>query len=345
VRSAVTAGEPNTRRGALVALEQLRAEARSGTVPSRQSLGEYLRRWLADTAAPSISANTRRGYEDAIAHFEPIADVPLRELTAEHIEAACSRMATRRGMTASPASPKTVRNAQLMLRRALSIAEQRGHVTRNVARQVPLRRVPQAEVDALTAPRARAILAAVAGDRYEAAFALAMVGLRASEILGLAWDDVDLDSATVRVRYQLVGSGRTAARAQLKTRASRATMPLPAFVVERLRAHLEAQRSERPVAPIDGGLVFVTPAGLAVNGSWLTKHFQALLADAGLQRMRLHDLRHGAATLLVGAGVHPRVAQQLLRHASSRTTMEVYSHVSGAQEREAVDVLERVIGG
>lgn len=59
--------------------------------------------------------------------------------------------------------------------------------------------------------------------------------------------------------------------------------------------------------------------------------------------MRLHDLRHGAASLLVGAGVHPRIAQELLRHASSKTTMEIYSHVSAAQQREAAEVLQRTI--
>jgi integrase len=59
--------------------------------------------------------------------------------------------------------------------------------------------------------------------------------------------------------------------------------------------------------------------------------------------MRLHDLRHGAASLLVGAGVHPRIAQELLRHASSKTTMEIHSHVSAAQQREAVDVLQRAL--
>lgn len=123
-------------------------------------------------------------------------------------------------------------------------------------------------------------------------------------------------------------------------------MPLPPFVVERLVAHRARQDAERPVAVLrdeDRGLLFVTPSGYAVNGSWLTKHFQALLAEAGLPRMRLHDLRHGAASLLVGAGVHPRIAQQLLRHASSRTTMDVYAHVSAAQEREAADVLQRVL--
>ncbi len=111
----------------------------------------------------------------------------------------------------------------------------------------------------------------------------------------------------------------------------------------RLRSHLERQRQERPDEAPDGGLVFVTERGYAVNGSWLTKHFQALLERAGLPRMRLHDLRHGAASLLVGAGVHPRIAQELLRHASSKTTMEIYSHVSAAQQREAVEVLQRAL--
>ena len=59
----------------------------------------------------------------------------------------------------------------------------------------------------------------------------------------------------------------------------------------------------------------------------------------------LHDLRHGAATLLLDAGVHPRVALQLLRHASSKTTTEIYSHVSTAQERQAAEVLEAALVG
>jgi site-specific recombinase XerD len=113
--------------------------------------------------------------------------------------------------------------------------------------------------------------------------------------------------------------------------------------VARLRSHLERQQQERPDEAPSNGLVFVTERGYGVNGSWLTKHFQALLERAGLPRMRLHDLRHGAASLLVGAGVHPRIAQELLRHASSKTTMEIYSHVSAAQQREAVEVLQRAL--
>lgn len=122
---------------------------------------------------------------------------------------------------------------------------------------------------------------------------------------------------------------------------------MPAFVTTRLVAHHATQLRERAAAgmPAEEGLVFVAPRGLAVSVSVLAKHFQGLLEAAELPKMRLHDLRHGAATLLVGAGVHPRVAQQPLRHASPKTTTEIYSHVTAAQERQAAEVIETTLVG
>lgn len=326
------------------ALAELRDEHAGGKSLTTLSLGAYLRRWLDESARPTISANTFRGYDDVLTHHvAPIADIPLRRLSAEDIEWALGRMTTHhRGSTVvKAASPKTIRNAQLMLRRALGQAEQRGHVVRNVARQVPLRRVPRQSREAMTPAIAHQVLEAVAGDPYEAAFALAMLGLRSAEVLGLARSDVRLeDPPSVNVRRQLVGSGRSARLAQLKTAASAAPVPLPPFVASRLRRHLATQ----PVG-LDDGLVFVSQAGLAVNATWLTQRFARLVVAAGLPRMTLHSLRHGAATLLVGAGAHPRVAQELLRHASSKTTLEIYSHVSAGQQREAVELLEKAVAG
>lgn len=287
-------------------LEELKADRRAGLDLTRLSLGDYLRRWLDESAGPTVSGNTLRGYTDALVHLTPIAGVPITAVTAEDIEACCNRTVThRRNATQQPASAKTVRNVQVMLRRALAQAELRGHVRRNVAKLVPLRRVPRSSVAALTPAAARQILEAIQGDRLEAAYGLAFVGLRASEILGLARSDVDLDAATLTVRYQLSGSGRGAARVETKTAASSATIPLPHFVLDRLRAHIAGAVATRPVPPLDDYLLFVSEKGLAVNGSWFTKHFQALLQAAGLPRMRLHDMRHGAASLLVDAGAHP----------------------------------------
>ena len=139
--------------------------------------------------------------------------------------------------------------------------------------------------------------------------ALALVGLRSSEILGLARSDLDLVNGTVTIEHQVSGSGRKAVLVQTKTASSAATVPLPHFVAERLRDHLAKQDAERPIVPLGDSLVFVTEHGLAINGSWFPKHFQALLLRAGLPTMRLHDMRHGAASLLVDAGAHPRIAQ------------------------------------
>jgi len=329
-------------------LEQLKADRRAGLDLSMLSLGDYLRQWLDESARPTVSANTLRGYVDMLIHLQPIADIPLTRLTAEDIERCCNAMVTHRvgARVHGRASAKTVRNVQVMLRRALGQAELRGHIRRNPAKLVTLRRVARSNVEALTPDRARSILAAIAGDRLEAAYALAFMGLRSSEILGIARSDLDLDHLAVTVRYQISGSGRRAIRVETKTAASAATIALPPFVVDRLRAHLAQQDAERPVVPFGDSLVFVTQSGVGINGSWFTKHFQSLLIRAGLPKMRLHDMRHGAASLLVDAGAHPRVAQELLRHSpGSRVTMERYAHVTARQQREAADLLQIAVAG
>jgi len=290
----------HSRDAAKAALVELQAELEQPA--STMTLGAYLRRWLDESAKPSIRPNTYRGYDVIVrTHVAHIAHVPLNVLSPEHIEAALNAM---------DGAPKTVRNAQLMLRRALRVAEERGYLRRNPARLVPLRKVPRPNETALTAVAAQAIRAAVAGDRYAAAVDLALCGLRSGEVLGLAWEDVDLAGATVTVRYALARRDGRYVRDDVKSAASAAMVPLPAFVVASLTAHETCQREERIAAgrPTERGLVFVTPSGRPVNGSWLTKHFQSLLRVVGLPSMRFHGLRHGTATLLAAAGVHPRVA-------------------------------------
>ncbi len=299
-----------TRVEARVALDGLLA----GRNVSKRSLGDYLREWLRDTA--SVSPNTRRGYEDVIAHFAPIAEVRLGDLTAEDVERCLRGMTARRKgqQVATLSSAKSRRNALAMLRRALSVALRRGHVRENVALLVDMPRVRTVPRAALTPERAQAILEAVRGDRYEAAYALGLVGLRASEILGLSWGAFDERAGVIHVREQLAGSGRSGHLVPLKTAASAAPIPLPGFVVRRLVEHRERQRAERPFVPLDDGLVFVTPAGLPVNGSWLTRHFQAMLERSGIPKMRLHDLRHGCA----GHGTRGWQAIRRLRGRSHR---------------------------
>lgn len=337
-----------TRTEAKALLAELLDDLRAGTSPSRLPLGSYLRSWLDETVRPSVRPNTIRGYEDAIAHLAPIAHIPLAELTAENVERTINRMEARRyrqKKDAEPASPKTQRNALVVLRAALAQAERRGHVRRNVAKDVPVPRVERHEPEAMTVEDAKAILEAVSGDRYEAAYILGLLSLRSGEVLGLAWSDVDEEAATLTIRYQLVGSGPTAARALPKTRRSARRIHLPPFALRALLEHRARQRLERIASgrSTEEGLIFVTERGYAVNGSWLTKHYQALLEAAGLPRSRRHDLRHGTASLLAALGVHPKVAADILGHTTERMTLGTYTHVTSDQQREAMERLGKAM--
>jgi integrase len=333
----------STKREAIAALDELKHERLTGLVPSRQSLGSYLRSWLEQTVRPTVTPNTARGYEDAIAHFDSIAHIALIDLRAEHIERACNAMRARRFVgrgkfvDLGPASPKTVRNAQLMLRTALEQAATRGHVRRNEARFVRLRAVHRVRADAITPELAAGVLRAIEGDRYEAAYALTMAGFRANEALGLARSDVDLDAGTVTIHHQLRGSGQKAEIAPTKTKASAEPVDLPEFVLRRVRDHIE--RTD-PVA-----LLFTTERGFAVNGSWFTKHFQAMLREAGLPRLTVQNLRAGASELLALMGAHPSVARDFLRHANVATTLTHYTRTSPGQRKEAARLLDQAIEG
>jgi integrase len=303
---------------------------------SKLALGTYLRAWL-DEREDRVAMNTARGYRFIIPHWQPIAHLALSDVTAEDVSA------TLRGMSLGP---RAQRNALGMLRTALGDAEKRGYLERNVSRYVKPPKLPRDERLALTPDDAKAVLAAMKGHRFEAAVALGLCGLRIGEVLGLSWDDVDLDdSPTITIRQQLAGSGKRAKLVPTKTDGSATVVPIPAFAARALKDHRVAQRAERIAAgkPTEEGLVFVTRYGWPVNQDVLRTAFHERLAAAGLPEMRFHDLRAGAATLLVAGGAAPRVAQALLRHTRASLTMELYARVSRAQEREAADMLDRII--
>jgi integrase len=171
------------------------------------------------------------------------------------------------------------------------------------------------------------------------------IGLRRGEALGLSWEDVNFDAGTLRVRRTLQRVDREYRLAEAKSETSHRTIALPAFALAALREHRTRQIEERLAAGpewTDWGLVFTTATGGPLDGSWVTRHFQKLVAEAGLPRQRFHDLRHGAASLLLAQGVHPRTVMALLGHSRVSITMELYSHVTAALQRDAADQMERL---
>jgi integrase len=180
---------------------------------------------------------------------------------------------------------------------------------------------------------------------------LALVtGLREGELLGLRWSDVDLDAATVTVRGSMQPDerGRRVIE-ETKTRSSRRLVVLPRLAVAALLGHRTVQARERLRAGPrwqELGLVFPNAVGRAIlPQNLLQRLLYPLLERAGLLRLRSHDLRHSAATLLLARGVHPKVVSELLEHAQIGITLDLYSHVSATMLRHAADAFDELFGG
>ena len=170
-------------------------------------------------------------------------------------------------------------------------------------------------------------------------------GLRQGEILGLRWQDVDLDGGTLAVTGSLQGARRSALTiGEPKSRHSRRSMALFPETVEALREHRTRQLEERlPAGSMwgDGDLVFPNDFGAYLSTTTLTRNLDGILRRAGLPDVRFHDLRHSAATDWLKNGMHPKVASERLGHASVGITLDLYSHVTPTMQREAVAEITR----
>ncbi|EQD49137.1 integrase family protein, partial [mine drainage metagenome] len=169
---------------------------------------------------------------------------------------------------------------------------------------------------------------------------LAVTGMRRGEACGLRWDDVDLEGGTLSIRVTRVVVGHEVVESLPKTAASARSIALDARTIQLLRSHAERQEERRRQlgpAYVDSGLVVTWEDGRPVHPSMVTKIFTREARAAGLAPIRLHDLRHSHATAGLEAGVPAKVMSERLGHSSVKTTLDIYSHVSPAIDREAAE--------
>lgn len=176
----------------------------------------------------------------------------------------------------------------------------------------------------------------------------AATGMRRSEILGLRWKAVDLDKGLVRVVDTLQRSRHRGLEfAEPKTDRSRRTIVLPPFAVEVLRRHLLDQKQRRLRAGSawhDADLMAEIGNGRPIDPGEFTRRFRRIAKDAGAPRVRLHDLRHAFATMLLASGVHPKIASEALGHSTVGITPDTYSHVLPNMQADAAAAIERALG-
>jgi integrase len=224
-----------------------------------------------------------------------------------------------------------------------------GLVPRNVARLVRPPRVPHAEMRTLTNEQARTLIDAAGGERLGALYVVALAsGARLGELLALRWQDVDTARSTIRITRTLTRTDQGVEIGETKTASSRRSVPLGRAAMAALQAHRIRQAEERlrtlgKAATHD--LVFGDEVGRPIDGTHVAHTFHGVLVRIGLPRIRFHDLRHTAATLLLEAGMHPRVVAERLGHSTPALVMNTYGHVTERMQTEATAILDRVLRG
>ncbi|MFD5258837.1 tyrosine-type recombinase/integrase [Streptomyces bobili] len=363
-----------TRKEALAKLtEKIAASNRGLPVPSAQgSVAAYLTYWLENVAVHHLRENTHTRYTACVNRYliPGLGKKKLAKLTAKDVRTWLNQLRTtcqcctrridaRRDQPCCCAigqccrkllSPLTLTYIHSVLKSALEHAVREEEILRNVARNVRTGTPRPRRFEPLTADEARRLLTTAQGHRLHALFELALhTGLRKGELLGLHWEDLDLDTGTAAIRRTLQRTS-TGGLTTLptKTRASERRIALPARCLQSLKYHREQQQRERDTAGTawrHSGYVFTIPQGGPIDPTNLTRTFTTLLRKVGLRRIRFHDLRHSTATLLLEQGVELVVIKELLGHAHIGVTATVYAHVRLRLQRDAIDTLSTALDG
>jgi integrase len=273
-------------------------------------------------------------------HISPaLGRIALKSLSAAHVQGFY------RDRLDSGLSPTTVQKIHAVLHKALDQAASWSLVPRNPTESVKAPRPAPEEIRPLNREQAKALLETARRERFEALYVLAVTtGLRQGELLGLKWEDVDLENSLIRVRRTLIRHRGRLLLGEPKTKRSRRTVRLTEAAVQALKEHLARQieQMER-LGDLyeDQGLIFATQRGTLVNPTNLRKRsFAPLLEKAGLLPIRFHDLRHTCATLLLSRNVNPKIVSEMLGHATIAITLDTYSHVLPTMQDSATRALE-----
>jgi len=344
------------KRAAQKKLTELLDQANRGTLveATRITVGAYIERWVRDWVAINVSRKTGERYRELLmTHIAPrLGSIQLQQLRPAHLgELYATLLREGRGPDRG-LSPRTTGHVHRVLHKALAVAVDWELIAGNPADRVKPPRVVANEVEILTEDQVGRVLAALRGRALYAIVALALAtGLRRGELLALAWDHVDLDTAKLRVERSLEQTKAGLEFKPPKTRHGRRSVALSPWIVRDLRS-LRRQQQEQHLKLGLGQL-----AGEALLfPSWdsgsprprspnaLTKEWSRIAAQLGITRINLHALRHTHASQLIANGMDILTISRRLGHGSPTITLGVYGHLFANTDDQAAQIMERAFG-
>lgn len=335
-----------TQQEAYEKLQKAFQDQKQGTLASgpKEKVGDYLTRWL-DIHKVTLRIGTYKRYQDILDKdlIPALGHLTLQKLSAQHIQALYAQK-IKAGL-----SPRTLKTIHAVLRRALNQAVRWRLIPRNVCADVSIPRISKRKMQSLSMEQAKKLLEVSKGSELKVFITLAlMTGMRRGELLALRWSNVDFTMGSLSIDRS-VGyiTGYGFVEDDPKTLSGNRAIPLPRLVMDLLQQHHIDQLEVRSKAGAnwqDNNLVFSTRRGKYFSITLLYRQFNNVLKEAELPHMRLHDLRHSAATILLALGVHPKIVQERLGHSQISMTMDTYSHVLPSMQQEATGRLDTLFG-
>ena len=313
----------------------------------RYTVGQWMEVWFEHYAKVKVrpsSHQTYRGYIDN--HIKPnIGKIPLEKFTSLELQklykkllegGRVERIESRK--QAKGLSAKTVRNLHQIIASAMKLAKEQRLILADPTEGCALPRLEHREMQTLPVEQLQSFLReAKDSGVFELYYLELATGLRRGELLGLKWEDIDLERGDLRVKRQISRINGEVVEAPLKTKNAYRTLPLAADTIDVLKA----QRKKTGDSP----WVFPSPTGGPISPDSVLHMLHRVLKRAGLPRIRFHDLRHTFATLALQNGVDVKTVSGMRGHFSAEFTLDTYAHVTTASQRQAAKTMGSVISG
>jgi integrase len=305
---------------------------RNGLLPNNDqtTVSQFLAVYMDTVGKQTLRPRTQEIQESFVrVHINPVlGNIKLKDLRPDHLQSFYSQKLQ------SGLSKRTVQLLHVTLRTALKQAVKWGLVTRNVTDFVQAPRPVKKAPAFFTKEQLTKFLETVRGHKWYLIYLFLIYGgFREGEVLGIHVEDCDMVNRVINVRHAIITLKGGVFLTEPNTETSKRAVTLPKVAYEELKKHLDQLNRSQ-------GLIFTTSAGTPIHPRNFIRHFKASLQEAGLPDIRVHDLRHSHASLLLASGVNPKLVQERLGHASITLTLDTYSHVIPSLQEEVAKRLD-----
>ena len=328
------------KRDAIRLMNQIVAEKNAGTYfkGSNLLLKDWLDQWFQDYCVGHLEKTTLASYRDKIDHYivPVIGDIPIGRLTGQEVQQWINQITERSPASGRRISPKSVRNALLVLRPALERAFDLHLIQENPAARVVLPKRTRFKPTIYADEDIQKLLTVAHGtDLYFPLLLDLFTGMRRGELIALRWEDIDFESKKLHVRHSIVAVQGVPEMKGPKTEAGKRDIALSDKIIQLLLQ----RRQEFP----NTEYVVCQPDGKPYTPDAFSRKFQPFLQRNHLPHIRLHDIRHASATMMIEHGVDIKTVQSRLGHSDISTTLNIYSHMTEKMNRNAADKLDEVL--